>query len=69
MAVYLQGDNKPFKIEKDLVEKILTRTHDRMYKLELLNTNGFEIEDFEKIKAEGEKNLSRPSKSRYVTFI
>ena len=64
---YTQAGNKPFLITNDTVDKILKSTSDHMYKLELLNGNGFEIENYDKIKSDGEKDLPRPTSTRYVT--
>lgn len=65
--VYLKTD-KPFKITSDIVEIVLRRTHDRLYKLALLNGYGFEVEGYEKIKAEGEANLPKPEMTMYYTM-
>ena len=68
LHVYLRDGGKPFKIAKDVVDKILSGTSDRMHKLALLSKNGFEIEGYEEIKNVDEATLPRPSCSRYVTF-
>lgn len=66
IALYLITDT-PFKITRDTIKKLLLSTHDRMYKLDILNEYGFEIEDYEKIKAEGETTLPKPSKTMYYS--
>lgn len=68
MTLYLK-DNKPFKIDNDMVLKILGSTEDRISKLKLLDKYGFEIEGLEKILATDENDLPKPSCRRYITML
>lgn len=55
-------DNQKFIIDKDIIAKVLTRTHDRFIKLKILDKYGFSVENLNEIIAN--KSLPVPSKIR-----
>jgi len=63
---YLKQGGEPFKITKEMVDEILKGTDDRLYKLDLLHSMGFEVEGLEEIKKIDEKDLPKSSARRYV---
>jgi hypothetical protein len=62
LKTYLKS-NEPFNLDKDLIEEILTKTNDRIYKLEMLNKFGFKVDNLEEIKS---RNLSKASINRWI---
>jgi hypothetical protein len=63
IKIYLVNNGEPFEIKKDIVDKIIKFTDDRINKLELLDVYGFKVENFEEIKNTS-KNLPEPILSR-----
>jgi hypothetical protein len=59
--------NEPFVISVEIVDKIIKGTDDRVYNLKFLKEKGFEIEGFEEIKNTSDKDLPKPSCTRYYT--
>lgn len=59
---YLQS-NEPFDIDKNIVNKIIKTTEDRLDELELLNNLGFKIKGYQEIK---DAKLPRASTTRYI---
>lgn len=67
VSLYLFSKGEPFEIEKDMVNKIIKGTDDRILKLHFLEGAGFKVENFEEIKNTPEKDLPKASCSRYCT--
>lgn len=63
IKIYLVNKGEPFEIKKDMVDKIIEFTDDRIHKLELLDVYGFKVENFEEIKNTS-KNLPEAILSR-----
>ena len=68
VSLYLFSKEEPFEIEKDLVDKIIKGTDDRILKLHFLEGAGFKVENFEEIVGTPEKDLPKASCSRYCTL-
>jgi hypothetical protein len=69
LNTYLDQGGKRFKITRDIVDYILSRTDDRFYKLEYLKGHGFEVEDLGEIKSMKETDLPKCSAKRYIQLI
>lgn len=68
VSLYLYNKGEVFEIEKDMVDKIIKGTDDRILKLNFLEGAGFKVENFEEVVGTPEKDLPKASCRRYCTL-